>query len=696
MDHQLRIEGSFGFSNVQLVKSEENSLGMGSYGAVYKAKCDQLVCAAKVLHQILAGHRILERFQLEIRFLSNLRHPNVIQYLGSCAHREFGPVLFMELMDESLTSFLERRAIPLPLHMQVDIGHDVAQALSYLHRHEVLHRDLSSNNVLLIGSRRAKVTDFGMARFLDTNPNLTQVPGTPVYMSPEALAEPPTYTAKLDIFSCGVLLVQILTSRFPDPGPRTRSAQIGSGEVLVVKPERERRKNHLDLISPSHPLLKVALNSLKDRESQRPTADELCSRLIALRDSPPYVESTKNELSSNSRDVGGSGESISFQQEVAQLQSQNEELVQQSIHKDALLLEREGELEEMNGKLQEAEAVTEQLREQNASLQRELEDMRKENQRTGSLKLQWRKGLRAPVTISGQSVAVSKGKVYFCDSTSQAKIAMYDSTTEQWSILPECPDGRKSFSIAVVDGFLTAIGGKHEKATKKPLSLSHDESGASRPIWGEQFPKMKYYHLHPAVVSTNVSLIVAGGGGPDEVKGPVEVMNIPNRQWSKLAGLPFVCTRATAAIYDGNVYVGGGYKDPGLASKSVLKVELTRLLQSHPESAASSLAKKVFGSDDRQSPWKEVTNMPLQRSSLVTFHHKLLAVGGGRADIDADATAEVREYDHRTNSWNPVSRMRVQRSGCFASVLPGDRLMVYGGDTPDGQTDSTEIASIAK
>ena len=173
MARQLRIQGRFGFHNVQLVKSEENSLGNGSYGAVYKAKCDQLVCAAKVLHPILfqtgdpAASRIVERFQREIECLSGLKHPNVIQYLGSCADPETRmPVLFMELMDESLTSFLGRPADPppLPLHVQVDIGHDVAQALSHLHRHEVLHRDLSSNNVLLIGSRRAKVTDFGIGQ----------------------------------------------------------------------------------------------------------------------------------------------------------------------------------------------------------------------------------------------------------------------------------------------------------------------------------------------------------------------------------------------------------------------------------------------------------------------------------------------------------------------------------------------------
>ena len=299
MAQQLRIQGRFGF-NVQLVKSEKNQLGAGSYGAVYKARCDLLLCAAKVLHPILftgnpATDRNLERFQQEIEFLKDLRHPNIIQYLGSCADPETGlPVLFMELMDESLTRFLERPAnpSPIPLNVQVDIAHDIAQAISHLHRHEVLHRDLSSNNILLIGSQRAKVSDFGMAKVFEDNPqlSLTTCPGTSCYMAPEALAKPPIYTSKLDVFSCGVLFVQLITGKFPNPGPNTCKQEIDDprfpmGQVHVDIPELERRREHLEIIAPTHPLRVIAVGCLQDKESMRPTADELCSCLISLKES---------------------------------------------------------------------------------------------------------------------------------------------------------------------------------------------------------------------------------------------------------------------------------------------------------------------------------------------------------------------------------------------------------------------------
>ena len=74
-------------------------------------------------------------------------------------------------------------------------------------------------------------------------------------MSPEALADPPSYTTKLDIFSCGVLFVKLITRNFPDPGPRTYTVELNgphfpSGRVHVDMPEYERRKVHIDPLTP--------------------------------------------------------------------------------------------------------------------------------------------------------------------------------------------------------------------------------------------------------------------------------------------------------------------------------------------------------------------------------------------------------------------------------------------------------------
>ena len=245
----------------------------------------------------------MERFEQECQFLSGVRHPHIVQYLGVSRDPESGlPVLLMELMDSSLTRFLEQSEEPLAFHIQVDICHDIALALAYLHSNGIIHRDLSSNNVLLIGpGNRAKVTDFGMSKLADTNPRMTPMtmcPGTLAYMPPEALKEPPVYSKKLDCFSFGVLGVQIIIRQFPDPSVRFRTIdiidpRIPNGTVDVPVPEVERRRSHIDLVDPAHPLLPVALDCLKDRDRERPSAQELCNHLAALKDTPQYGESVQ-------------------------------------------------------------------------------------------------------------------------------------------------------------------------------------------------------------------------------------------------------------------------------------------------------------------------------------------------------------------------------------------------------------------
>ena len=758
MAQQLLIGGRFGFRDVRLVKSEDNSLGIGSYGAVYRAKCDQLVCAAKVLHPILfqtrdpAAHRIVERFQREIEFLSGLRHPNVIQYLGSCADPESGlPVLFMELMDESLTSFLERppNPPPLPLHVQLDIAHDVSQALSHLHRHEVLHRDLSSNNVLLIGTCRAKVTDFGMAKLLGSDPHLTPTycPGTNGYMSPEALTDPPEYSEKLDVFSCGVLLVQLVTRKFPNPGPRTYTIQINdprfpSGKVLVVVPELDRRREHLDLVPPTHPLLQVALDCIKDKEDDRPTSEQLCSRLVALKESDGYRESLR-QAAGEERAVQTDREQ-EMQQQLRERESRVEELareVQQlQLEKEEDTTQRDELQQQIRAKTNEIQQLQRQIRatiqqksEENQQLQQQIRVRSGENEQVvaalqqsveqkdvaikakdellqekereirelrqrvrgaegrgvvkGPLKLKWRDGPQAPFPIRGHSVAVSGDMVYLCDDGWSGRILMFNSRREQWTVLPEF--NKQFFSLAVVNGLLTAIGGGESfRATNTLLSLSLDTPDISGEKWIERLPPMTYCHTTPTVITIDTSLIVAGGWGPDERKAPVEVMDTQTLQWSTVASLPHPLWQATATICGDKLYLGGGYRT-SVATKSVLMCEVKDLLQSKPQSQATRA-----GHSESCQVWKEVAPLPVTLSSLVTFQGHLLAVGGLGV---ADPTSEVRQYDAATNSWSVISQMRVERCYSLAVVLPNNTssLMVCGGGTPGGGvTTSVEIATL--
>ena len=296
----------FCYKNVKLLKTEK--LGVGAYGAVCKAMCDDLPCAAKILHPTLfqftppRATSVMHKFEQECRLLSAIKHPHIVQYLCTYYDPESSlPVLLMELMDESLTQFLEQSNEPLPYHTEVNVSHDIALALSYLHSNSLVHRDLSSNNVLLSAGTRAKVTDFGMVKLSTANLTpLTVCPGTIVYMSPEALRDQSVYTDKLDSFSFGVLCVQIMTRKFPDPSKRVtllEDQRFPTGTIEVPVPEIERRRSHINLIDPVHSLLPVALNCLMDKEEERPSTRELCHRIAELKTSPQYVRSVQQRNS---------------------------------------------------------------------------------------------------------------------------------------------------------------------------------------------------------------------------------------------------------------------------------------------------------------------------------------------------------------------------------------------------------------
>ena len=335
-----QVQGRFGYQTVQLIKT--NPLGTGSYGAVYKAMCDGVSCAGKILHPTFfqfndpGAVTIMRRFEQECSFLSSIRHPNIVQYLGSYRDPEtLLPVLLMELMDESLTQFLERLQEPLPYHIQVDLCHDIALALTYLHSNNIIHRDLSSNNVLLTG-HRVKVTDFGMAKLFDANHTmmmmpltpLTMCPGTLAYMSPEALDDPPVYTKKLDCFSFGVLAIQIITRQFPGPGPRIKKIQdprYPMGRLQILVPEIERRKSHIDRIDPTHPLLPIATACLSYSEEDRPSTQELCRRLAALKEGLQYSGSVRRAQETNTPAPSATADREGGERLIRELQQEKEE-----------------------------------------------------------------------------------------------------------------------------------------------------------------------------------------------------------------------------------------------------------------------------------------------------------------------------------------------------------------------------------
>ena len=286
------------FDEVAIYKDQP--LGSGAYGIVCKAKCDQLPCAAKLLHPtfLVPGNWAVDKFMQECSFLASLKHPHIVQFLGVHTETSTSQVaLFMELMDESLTTFLNRYHSSdqsVPFNIQVDICHDIVLALHYLHTNGIIHRDLSSNNVLLLGGRRAKITDFGMSKLTMNSSSLsslTQVPGCPVYMPPEAWLTPPVYSEKLDMFSFGVLIIQIITCRQPNPGPSESllpDERSPTGFIKLPVHELERRNEDIMIIPSDHHLKESALKCLSDKAENRPSSKDICQLVENIKSSEQY------------------------------------------------------------------------------------------------------------------------------------------------------------------------------------------------------------------------------------------------------------------------------------------------------------------------------------------------------------------------------------------------------------------------
>jgi serine/threonine-protein kinase len=194
-------------------------IARGGMAEVYRAR-DRLLdrpVALKVLFPELSVDRsFVERFRREAQAAANLSHPNIVPVFdwGEDSGTYF---IVMEFVDGRPLSSILKSAGPLSAERTADVGAHVAAALGYAHKHGVIHRDVKPGNVLITDDGQVKVTDFGIARAINTEESLTQtgaVMGTATYFSPEQ-AEGLGVDARSDIYSLGVVMFEMATGRPP-------------------------------------------------------------------------------------------------------------------------------------------------------------------------------------------------------------------------------------------------------------------------------------------------------------------------------------------------------------------------------------------------------------------------------------------------------------------------------------------------
>ena len=252
-------------------------------------------CAAKAIHAALVDNPIgydfnyvKERFLEECSICARLSHPNIVHFYGLFYPPSSTlPLLIMELMDSSLTKCIENYP-EMPLYMKLSFLHDVSLGMRYLHSFEppIVHRDLSSNNILITKACIAKVGDLGVAKIIDIScagNKLTRAPGTLDFMPPEALLTEPIYDTPLDAFSYGVVIIHCTCGEWPTPNkgpvemdPMTRR--------LVGHSEQERRRHLIERMRGVEQLKSLTIRCLDNIPESRPNMVEISEQVAVLKD----------------------------------------------------------------------------------------------------------------------------------------------------------------------------------------------------------------------------------------------------------------------------------------------------------------------------------------------------------------------------------------------------------------------------
>jgi len=273
-------------------------IGRGINGRILEAKWEGTEVALKEFTFMSeASDSELQVFRLNLLSAceqsSRLRHPNIIRFLGIYHPPGIrAPKVVLERLHCSLNNLLQQ-AKAIPIEAKLSILHDVASSIKYLHSRTppIIHRNLSSNNILLSKGMEAKVGDLSTVHLVDLKrqAQMSRSPGTVAFMPPEALATNnqngqhlPGYEKELDVFSFGCVMLHTLSHQLPTPSEHVVIIDL----KMKVQSEVARRRRYFDIIDRSKfgaliPLIKSCLSNLPKNRTSILT---ICEQLEGLVD----------------------------------------------------------------------------------------------------------------------------------------------------------------------------------------------------------------------------------------------------------------------------------------------------------------------------------------------------------------------------------------------------------------------------
>ncbi len=276
------------------------SLGRGCYGEVKVIIYNGTEFAGKYFNsQLTTDKKMYDKCLSECKQAISIRHQNIVKTIG-IFERGHDLVLIMEKLPYCLSEFVAREERELPEYIKHSILHDVSKGIHYLHSLQIMHRDLTANNILLTETLQAKITDFGQAKFMPfssfANSAQTPAPGTIIYMPPEALGlvhdikanhvDLIEYNFSIDVFSFGVMILHVYLRELPQPGGR----YIPMGQLLLQRPPLEYFEEEIEKAIPdTDPMHSLLCQCLQLEPGRRPRPEELVYTLKKLLDNSKSV-----------------------------------------------------------------------------------------------------------------------------------------------------------------------------------------------------------------------------------------------------------------------------------------------------------------------------------------------------------------------------------------------------------------------
>lgn len=616
-----------------------NVIGKGASGKIYKGTWEGTPCAIKEIHSIfaeLASENEFAAFKSafieECRRSSRLRHPNIVQFLGVYFQAQnvhtllHGlPCLVMELLYRDLTAFLIDNPV-ISYGIKLSILNDVALGLRFLHSSTpvIIHRDLSSNNVLVSRGFVAKIGDLGTARFLNPKSEaqlsrvsqMTKAPGTVDFMSPEVLFDNPQYGTPLDVFSFACVSLHTITHQWPSPTAPVYTDPVTS--LLQPRSEVERRSLFFDKFDNEALSLKpLLMRCLNNDPKARPRIVEVCENLLKLRGTN-FAVPLPNVLG-------------------------RDDLQSQSDFKYPF-----------NGTKANSGP---------------------ENATTtywNQLDKNWNECASLPKKLQADTVTATGGKVYI---KTNYEVFCYCSDKDTWSALPLMPV--LGSCIIYTGKHLLSIGGiiANRMITKKVYLFS--DAGK---CWSDACiaSKMEVARFGATAVAYQ-SLVIIIGGTVDanlSTTQTVEVLkvipeNLSSSHWCTVQPMPFGTSIPMTTIISGTLFVAGGY---------TLRASMCCM-------ASVSIKKLLNTKDNTSNIWSDVTHLPCSTLSFISYKEHLLIFGGDYIKGASDnqftwhAVTSIYMFHSKTQQWEKVGKIPCKHYLGRCAHLTPSKIIFVGGQT---------------